>query len=72
LQKAKARSEAARPPAPAMPEDTPHFARPSQPPPESRSARANDAHSVSRSSRPPARQATAAEILLSRRRGRKP
>ena len=72
LRQAKARSEAARP-APSAPLDpTPHFARPSQPPPEATRTRAHDALPVPRSNRPPARPATAAEILLSRRRGRKP
>jgi uncharacterized membrane protein len=71
LQKAKARSEILGPTPSALPSDTPHFARPSQPPPEP-PARPNEAHATPRSQRPAARQATAAEILLSRRRGRKP
>jgi len=71
LRQAKARSEFAHavPSAP-LPE-TPHFARPSQPPPPPPSARTGIAPTAPRSSRPPARHATAAEILLSRRRGRK-
>ncbi|HYP86782.1 MAG TPA: hypothetical protein VEQ59_01480, partial [Polyangiaceae bacterium] len=71
LRQAKARSEITRPAPGAALADTPHFARPSQPPPEPH-ARANEAHAAPRSQRPAARQATAAEILLSRRRGRKP
>ena len=71
LRQAKARTLAAQPPPTAALGDTPHFARPSQPPPEAVPNRVGEAHSIPRSQRPPARQATAAEILLSRRRGRK-
>ena len=71
LRQAKARSEATRPAASPALDDTPHFARPSQPPPEAKPARANEVPAVPRSNRPPAHQATAAEILLARRRGRK-
>ncbi|MEI9938522.1 MAG: VWA domain-containing protein [Pseudomonadota bacterium] len=71
LRQAKARSEAGRP-APSVPLDaTPHFARPSQPPPEAMPAGASEPPAVPRSNRPGSRPATAAEILLSRRRGRK-
>jgi hypothetical protein len=70
LRQAKARGEGVRPAPSAALDETPHFARPSQPPlPPTTAARAQAAPS---SHRPPARTATAAEILLARRRGRKP
>ncbi|MEI9954245.1 MAG: hypothetical protein WDO74_36040 [Pseudomonadota bacterium] len=72
LRQAKARSEATRPAPTAPLDDTPHFARPSQPPSEAPPARASEAPAIHRSNRPAARPATAAEILLARRRGRKP
>ena len=72
LRQAKARTEDARPAPRVALDDTPHFARPSQPPPAAMPAAASEAASAPRSNRPPARHATAAEILLARRRGRKP
>ena len=73
LRQVRARSEADRPPSGAPFDSTPHFARPSsQPPAEASPARDREAQTVPRSNRPPARTATAAEILLARRRGRKP
>jgi len=71
LRQAKARGEVTRPAPSLAGDDTPHFARPSQPPPEAKPVRANEVPAVPRSNRPPAHQATAAEILLARRRGRK-
>jgi hypothetical protein len=68
LRQAKARSESTLLAPSAAPAETPHFARPSQPP---AAVARNDAQAIPNSNRPPARQATAAEILLSRRRGRK-
>ncbi|HEX2673981.1 MAG TPA: hypothetical protein VHM25_24060, partial [Polyangiaceae bacterium] len=81
LRQAKARSEVTRPAPTATSTETPHFARPSEPPPlpavppplgERETLRTSAPPSAGRSHRPPARTATAAEILLSRRRGRKP
>jgi uncharacterized membrane protein len=78
LRQAKTRTEVARSAPSVAFEDRPHFARPSQPPPSATSATsatspaASDAQTVPRTQRPAARPATAAEILLARRRGRKP
>ena len=71
LRQAKTRADAARPAPSAAFEDTPHFARPSQPPPTAVPAHESGAPSVPRANRPAAHPATAAEILLARRRGRK-
>jgi Ca-activated chloride channel homolog len=69
LRQAKARNEGV--PVASSPsfDETPRFARPSQPP--TPAAGGHEAPASPSSHRPPARQATAAEILLSRRRGRK-
>ena len=78
LRHAKARSDDALPtsppgfaPTPPSSAETPNFARPSRPPAEPMPTRAGGAPSATRSNRPPAHPATAAEILLARRRGRK-
>ena len=75
LRQAKARTEGARTSVVTMPvsaqpgaKHTPSFSRPSQPP---QAASPSAARSANASQRPAARAATAAEILLARRKGKK-
>ena len=72
LRQAKARTEVTRAVPDAARDATPHFARSSQPPPPATPIGAAEVRSAPRSHRPAARPATAAEILLARRRERKP